>query len=165
MTGDMTLEEAQRRVTEFLTQQMLQALRAVEYDIPPFDTEPGQTSLAEAARAEVAVRHVVGASDAVYLVGAFGDELLVQVQLNVHRFVVIYRIPAMGLVDAEALSPRFAMWQRGATHVGWAMHWRDAAAPTRRISGSSRFTATPILFPASCWTSPSNCSGAPTSRR
>ena len=128
MTG-MTIEEAQRRVSDFLTGQMVQALHAVEYEQPRFAIQPAGIALNDAARAEVAVRHVAGASDASYLVGAFGDELLLQVQLNVRRFVVIYRVPAVGLVEADTLHPRFAMWERGATHVGWAMHWRDAAHP------------------------------------
>lgn len=127
--ADMTVEKAQRRVSDFLTGQMVQALRAVEYSQPRFDTHPSHVALQDAAKAEVAVRHVEGASDASYLVSAYGDELLFQVQLNVRRFVVIYRIPAVGLIDAETLQPRFSMWARGATHVGWAMHWRDAARP------------------------------------
>lgn len=126
---EMTVEEAQRLVSDFLTRQMAQALHAVEYERPSFEAPAVHRTLHEAARAEVAVRHVEGASDATYLVGAYGDELLVQIQLNVHRFVVVFRIPASGLIDAETLYPRFAMWERGARHVGWAMHWRDAAQP------------------------------------
>ena len=38
------------------------------------------------ARGRVEIRHVRGAADASYLVEAFGDELLMQMQLNVHRF-------------------------------------------------------------------------------
>ena len=34
-----------------------------------------------------------GASDATYIVNAFGDELLMQLQLNVHRLVVAYSVP------------------------------------------------------------------------
>ena len=34
-----------------------------------------------------------GASDATYIVNAFGDELLMQLQLNVHWLVVVYRVP------------------------------------------------------------------------
>ena len=36
----LTIAEAQRRTEEFLTGQMLEALRAVEYELPSFDTEP-----------------------------------------------------------------------------------------------------------------------------
>jgi hypothetical protein len=45
------------------------------------------------SRSRVEIRHVRGASDATYLVNAFGDELLMQLQLNVHRLVVVYRVP------------------------------------------------------------------------
>jgi hypothetical protein len=41
------------------------------------------------SRATVEIRHVTGASDASYVVGAFGDELLMQLQLSVHRLVVV----------------------------------------------------------------------------
>lgn len=126
----MTGEDAQRRVSDFLTRQLAQALQAVDYDRPAFDAAPGtRPTLREAARARVASRHVDGASDAFYLVEAFGDALMVQIQLNVDRFVVVYRIPAVDGVDAEALRPRFAMWQRGAANVGWELLWRDAARP------------------------------------
>src|SRR5437764_6848062 len=87
----LTIEEAQRRTEDFLTGQMLEALRTAEYELPSFDAEPHETSLCAAARARVEIRHVRGASDATYLVEAFGDELLMQLQLNVHRFVVVYR--------------------------------------------------------------------------
>jgi hypothetical protein len=36
-------------------------------------------------------RLVRGASDATYLINAFGEELLLQLQLNVHPLVVVYR--------------------------------------------------------------------------
>jgi hypothetical protein len=35
----LTISEAQRRAELFLTGQMLEALRAVEYELPSFDTE------------------------------------------------------------------------------------------------------------------------------
>ena len=35
----LTISEAQRRTELFLTGQMLEALRAVEYEMPGFDTE------------------------------------------------------------------------------------------------------------------------------
>jgi hypothetical protein len=61
--------------------QTLDALRAVEYELPSFDTELQDVDLAEVARAS-RVRHVRGASDATYLINAFGEELLMQLQLN-----------------------------------------------------------------------------------
>jgi hypothetical protein len=72
----LTIAEAQRRTEDFLTVQMLEALRAVEYALPSFDTEPREISLCAAARGRVEIRHVRGAFDATYMVQAFGDELL-----------------------------------------------------------------------------------------
>ena len=42
----LTIAEAQRRTELFLTGQMLEALRAVEYELPSFDTEPVDVELA-----------------------------------------------------------------------------------------------------------------------
>jgi hypothetical protein len=125
----MKLEEAQRRVEAFLTGQMVAALRTVDYALPPFDAGPSKTSIAEAARAEVRLRHVRGASDSTYLVGAFGDELMIQIQLNVHRFVVVFRVPAIDALDAAGLQPRLERWRIGAEHAGWRIGWRDAVGP------------------------------------
>jgi len=74
---------------------MIEALRAVEYELPSFDAEPREVQLVDAARSRVQVRHVRGASDAAYLINSFNDELLMQLQLNVHRLVVVYRVPAL----------------------------------------------------------------------
>ena len=122
----LTIAEAQRRSEAFLTAQMLEALRAVEYELPSFDGEPPDLDLAAAARAEVAIRHVRGVADATYLVQAFGDELLMQLQLNVHRLVVVYRVPALEALDAAALAARLDRWRLGAEHAGWKFGWRDA---------------------------------------
>jgi hypothetical protein len=122
----MTLETAQQRVEDFLTQQLLQAFRATEYALPPFDSEPPDTELAAAARSQVELRHVRGASDCTYLVHAFGDALLVQVQLNVFRLVVVYRVPAINALDVAGLEPRLERWRIGAQHAGWTIGWRDA---------------------------------------
>ena len=122
----LTIAEAQRRTEEFLTGQMLEALRAVEYEMPSFDTEPVEVELADAARSRVEIRHVRGASDATYLVNAFGDELLMQLQLNVHRLVVVYRVPALDALDASTLAVRLERWRIGAEHAGWKFGWRDA---------------------------------------
>ena len=91
----LTISEAQRRTEFFLTGQMLEALRAVEYELPSFDAQSHDEDLAGVARARVEIRHVRGASDATYLINAFGEELLMQLQLNVHRLVVVYRVPAL----------------------------------------------------------------------
>jgi hypothetical protein len=134
--GMLTIAEAQRRTEEFLTGQMLEALRAVEYQLPSFDAEPVKTDLASAARGRVEIRHVRGASDATYLVQAFGDELLMQLQLNVHRLVVVYRVPALDALDASSLAVHLERWRIGAEHAGWKFGWRDA--PIAGEAGAGR---------------------------
>ena len=122
----LTITEAQERTELFLTVQMLEALQAVEYQLPSFDTEPREVQLADAARSRVQIRHVRGASDASYLINSFGDELLMQLQLNVHRLVVVYRVPALDALDASSLAVRLERWRIGAEHAGWKFGWRDA---------------------------------------
>ncbi|MBV9862742.1 MAG: hypothetical protein JO267_11405 [Alphaproteobacteria bacterium] len=122
----LTIAEAQRRTEEFLTGQMLEALHTVEYELPSFDTEPRHVELHEVARSPVELRHVRGASDATYLVQAFGDELMMQLQLNVHRLVVVYRVPALDALDASTLAVHLERWRIGAEHAGWKFGWRDA---------------------------------------
>jgi hypothetical protein len=51
----LTISEAQRRTELFLTGQMLEALRAVEYELPSFDTQLHDVDLAEVARARVEI--------------------------------------------------------------------------------------------------------------
>jgi hypothetical protein len=121
-----TIAEAQQRTELFLTGQMIEALQAVEYELPSFETEPREVHLADAARSRVQIRHVRGASDATYLVNSFGDELLMQLQLNVHRLVVVYRVPALDALDANTLAVRLERWRLGAEHAGWKFGWRDA---------------------------------------
>src|SRR3954470_24993583 len=122
----LTIIEAQRRTELFLTGQMLEALRAVEYELPSFDTEPVDVDLADVARSRIEIRHVRGASDATYIVNAFDDELLMQLQLNVHRLVVVYRVPALDALDASTLAVQLDRWRIGAEHAGWKFGWRDA---------------------------------------
>jgi hypothetical protein len=122
----LTFAEAQKRTELFLTGQVLEALRAVEYELPRFDAEPREMALSDAARSRVEIRHVRGASDATYLVQAFGDELLMQLQLNVYRLIVVYRVPALEALDAATLSVRLERWRIGAEHAGWKFGWRDA---------------------------------------
>ena len=131
----LTIAEAQRRTEQFLTGQMLEALHAVEYELPRFDTEPVEVELADVARSRVEIRHVRGASDATYLVSAFGDELLMQLQLNIHRLVVIYRVPALDSLDASTLAVRLERWRIGAEHAGWKFGWRDALITGRSSTG------------------------------
>jgi hypothetical protein len=129
----LTLAEAQRRTEDFLTGQMLDALRAVEYELPSFDTEPVELALGEAARGRVEFRHVRGAADATYLVQAFGDELLMQLQLNIYRLVVVYRVPARDALDASSLAVHLERWRLGAEHAGWKFGWRDAPTNAKRF--------------------------------
>jgi hypothetical protein len=125
-TTSLTIAEAQQRTEEFLTGQMLEALRAVEYELPSFDVEQHDIDLAAAARATVEIRHVRRAADATYLVQAFGDELLMQLQLNVHRLVVVYLVPGLDALDADTVAVRLDRWRLGAEHAGWKFGWRDA---------------------------------------
>jgi hypothetical protein len=125
----LTIVEARKRTEDFLARQMVEALRAVEYELPSFDVEPPAIELTDAARARVDVRHIRGASDAAYLMQAFGDELLMQLQLNVHRLVVVYRAPALDALDAATLATRLKRWRLGAEHAGWKFGWRDAPIP------------------------------------
>ena len=49
-----------------------------------------------------------------------------QLQLNVHRLVVVYRVPALDVLDASTLAVRLERWRIGAEHAGWKFGWRDA---------------------------------------
>lgn len=111
---------------------MPQALRAVEVAVHSFAEPPQDTDMETAAVAAVEFRHVRGAADCVYLVEAFGDELLMQMQLNVWRLVIVYRVPAVDGVDGAALAPRLERWQIGAENAGWTIGWRDTANPRDR---------------------------------
>jgi hypothetical protein len=51
---------------------------------------------------------------------------LMQLQLNVHRLVVVYRVPAREALDAATLAVRLDRWRIGAEHAGWKFGWRDA---------------------------------------
>jgi hypothetical protein len=107
------------------------------------------------------IRHVRGASDAAYLVKAFDDELLMQLQLNVHRLVVVYRVPARAALDAATLAVRLDRWRIGAEHAGWQFGWREATS----AGTMSRLFATLSPVPIFSKTSSSSSIGAPTSSR
>jgi hypothetical protein len=124
--GNVDVDRGSGADRTFLTVQMLEALQAVEYELPSFDTEPREVQLVDAARSRVQIRHVRGASDATYRINSFGDELLMQLQLNVHRLVVVYRVPALDVLDASTLAVRLERWRIGAEHAGWKFGWRDA---------------------------------------
>ena len=161
----LTIEEAKKRTEAFLVGQMLEALRAVDYEIPSFDEEPGDVELPNMARAGVEIRHVRGACDAAYLVKAFDEELLMQLQLNVHRLVVVYRVPAL----AHSMPPPWRyVWIVGASAPSLPGGSSDGA--TRRsqetLAGTtSRLIATLSQVPIFSKTSSSNSIGVPTSSR
>jgi hypothetical protein len=158
----LTIAEAQQRTELFLTGQMIEALQAVEYELPSFETEPREVRLSDATRSRVQIRHVRGASDATYLVNSFGDELLMQLQLDVHRLVVVYRVPALNALDANTLAVRLERWRLGAEHAGWRFGWRDAPVAAILAGVMSKLIAT--LSPAAIFsrTRRSNFIGAPT---
>jgi hypothetical protein len=127
---DLTCDDARRETEDFLTVQMPASLAAVEYEMPKFSDEAETPNLAHAMRAQVEVRHVTGTSDAAYLVRAFGEELLMKLQLNVRRFVLLYFVPVVPPLGSSSIAPHFERWAVGAEHAGWRIGWRDAAAPT-----------------------------------
>lgn len=129
---EMTIEAARQRVERVLTADMVESLEAVDYELPSFSAPPRATTLADARRGRVALRHVAGAADAHYLVEAFGDTLLMQLQLNLWRMVVVYRVPAGDALDAADLATRLERWRIGAEHAGWKIGFRDASDPPRR---------------------------------
>ena len=66
--GVLTIVEAHKRTEALPVGQMLEPLRAVEYELPSFDEEPRDVELSDTARPRVVeIRHVRGASDATYL--------------------------------------------------------------------------------------------------
>ena len=123
------IDDARARIERILTRDMVESLESVEYALPPFSEENRETTLQEAKRGEVMLRHVRGASDAHYLVHAFGDELLMQLQLNVWRMVVVYRVPGSEALDAASAATRLERWRIGAEHAGWRIGFRDAFEP------------------------------------
>lgn len=128
----ISFKEAQQQTEKFLTEEMRDALKAVDYTPQSFELTPQPVKLSDVARAEVELRHVQGAPECVYLIEAFDDDLLMQLQINVWRLVVVYRIPALHGLDSLALQPRLNRWQLGAEHAGWTIGWRDAASPHNR---------------------------------
>jgi hypothetical protein len=123
--------ELRTRIETFLTTDMVASLETVDYAVPSFAARPRAMTLAEAKRGRVDFRHVSGASDAHYLVEAFGDALLMQLQLNVWRIVVVYRVPAADALDAASVATRLERWRIGAEHAGWKIGFRDAFDPPR----------------------------------
>src|SRR4051794_15495065 len=127
--GRQRRAEAERRVEEFLVARMSEGMRGVAYELPPFGVARPKLTLAEIARATIQVRYARGAPAADYLIEAFDDLLFMHLQLNLWRFVAIYRVPAIDGVDMASLAPRLERWQRGAEHAGWLIGWREAIDP------------------------------------
>ena len=125
----LTIAEAQSRVSHMLTHDVVEDLRAVEYDTPPLADAPSATPLAELRRAEVTFSHAPGSPDCLYRIGAFGDSLLMRLQLNVWRFVAIYQVPVKDPIDSNTIAPHFERWAIGAGHAGWTIGWRDGVDP------------------------------------
>ena len=125
----LTIDEAQQRIRLFLTGDMVEALRAVDYESPPLADGPSGLSLEAARRAEVRFSHVEGASDCLYRVDAFDESLVMRLQLNVRRFVAIYQVPVADPVASATISPHFERWAIGAGHAGWTIGWRDGTDP------------------------------------
>ncbi|MCW2248768.1 hypothetical protein M2352_004428 [Azospirillum fermentarium] len=136
-TAAPAMADAERRITRFLTTDMAEALRAVEHETPPLSPRPfdGTPAIGAMARARVSLSHVAGTADCLYRVEAFGDALLMSLQLNVRRFVAVYRVPVAdpggggALVTADTLASRFERWSIGAGHAGWLTGWRDGTDP------------------------------------
>ena len=59
----LTIDEAQQRIRLFLTGDMVEALRAVDYESPPLADQHSGLTLEAARRAAVRFSHVEGASD------------------------------------------------------------------------------------------------------
>jgi hypothetical protein len=107
---------------------MLEALRAVEYELPSFDTELHDVDLAAVARARVEIRHVRGASDATFLINAFGFWRRAVDATAAQRSPARRRLSraALDALDASTLAVRLERWRIGAEHAGWKFGWRDA---------------------------------------
>lgn len=125
----LTIEEARQRVFRFLTHDMLEELRAVEYEAPPLSETPSPVPLAELRRAAVTFSHAPGSPDCIYRIEAFDDALLMRLQLNVRRFVAIYQVPVKEPIDSNTIAPHFERWAIGAGHAGWMIGWRDGTDP------------------------------------
>ena len=98
----LTIAEAQKRTEQFLTGQMLEALRTVEYELPSFDAEPRALGPRErgarAGRDPPCARR--SPTRAIWS-RRLATSCLMQLQLNVHRLVVVYRVPALDALDAN----------------------------------------------------------------
>ena len=92
----LTISEAQLRTELFLTGQMLEALHAVEYELPSFDTQLHDVDLAAVARARVEIRHVRDASDATYLMLLIGN----RPRYKIKKISTIWRLTPCRMMPA-----------------------------------------------------------------
>jgi hypothetical protein len=76
-------------------------------------------------------------------VNAFGDELLMQLQLNVNRLVVSIACRRSMRSIASTLAVRLERWRIGAEHAGWKFGWRDAPIALRTNIQSTHQMQTP----------------------
>ena len=139
----LTMAEAQKRTEQFLTGQMLEALRAVEYELPSFDAEPRASDLATAARSQVEYpararrsrcelsrpRFWRRASDAIAAERASAGRGLPRAAPAVHALDV-----------SNACGAARPLGRLGAEHAGWKFGWRDA--PRGGGDGGRRYVET-----------------------
>lgn len=149
-----TTDDAQQRTDEFLSEDMPEALRAVEVQPRPYSERAEANTIAELASAKILLRYAHGACDAQYRVRAFDDTLTMHVQLNVYRFVVVYRIPAGTDLEVAALEARFARWQTGAALAGWKIGWRDTIDPFEKTQRYIEVYAYAMLPEDFLWNEP-----------
>jgi hypothetical protein len=148
------MDDAQQRTDVFLAEDMPEALRAVEIKPPPYAERAQANAIAEMASAKVVLRYVHGTCDAQYRVTAFDDTLTLYVQLNVYRFVVVYRIPAGIDLEVAALEARFARWQTGAALADWKIGWRDTIDPFEKTQRYIEVYAYAMLPEDFLWNEP-----------
>jgi len=138
-------EEIRSTIDKLLTGPLLEALKSVDCLVPNYGDEP--VAYAEALRGSALIGHIVGTPEARYLVDALGEQLELYVQLNVYRLVAVYRLPARGTLDCEALKPRFMRWALGAQDAGWTIGWRDAVEEDQeRLIEIYCYAALPLDF-------------------
>ena len=122
-TGRETYETLTAR-TDAVFDTLLEVLKGMDERVPDFGS--GSVPASNAFRASVRIAHVTGTPDARYLVHGLRGRLELNVQLNVYRLTVVYRIPAQKDRVSAALQARFAHWTRSAADAGWRIEWREA---------------------------------------
>jgi hypothetical protein len=144
----LTISEAQRRTELFLTGQMLEALRAVEYELLSSDTQlhdvVWRRTAARVSRFAIARRfrchlpHQRLRRRAVYAAAA-------------QRSPARRRLSRARTRCARCQRPCYSLerWRIGAEHAGWKFGWRDSAVagdPSRRLSKHIAMPSSAITF-------------------